>query len=167
MNDDSGNIKVSDGMVVDLDYTLKVDNEVVDTSEGRQPIKFIQGQGYIIEGLEKELYGMKAGEDKQVVIPPERGYGMVNEEAILDVPKDEFPEEIPLQKGTELKVETQEGETMDARITSVAPDSVRLDFNHPLAGKELHFSVKVNDIREATAEEIAHGHVHGQGGHSH
>jgi FKBP-type peptidyl-prolyl cis-trans isomerase SlyD len=167
MSDDSGNIKVSDGMVVDLDYTLKVDNEVVDTSEGRQPIKFIQGQGYIIEGLEKELYGMKAGEDKQVVIPPERGYGMVNEEAILDVPKDEFPEEIPLQQGTELKVETQEGETMDARITSVAPDSVRLDFNHPLAGKELHFSVKVNEIREATAEEIAHGHVHGQGGHSH
>ena len=167
MSNESGNIKVSDGMVVDLDYTLKVDNEVVDTSEGRQPIKFIQGQGYIIEGLEKELYGMKAGEDKQVVIPPERGYGTVNEEAILDVPKDEFPEEIPLQKGTELKVQTQEGETMDARITSVAPDSVRLDFNHPLAGKELHFSVKVNDIREATAEEIAHGHVHGQGGHSH
>lgn len=167
MSNESGNIKVSDGMVVDLDYTLRVDNEVVDTSEGRQPIKFIQGQGYIIEGLEKELYGMKAGEDKQVVIPPERGYGTVNEEAILDVPKDEFPEEIPLQKGTELKVQTQEGETMDARITSVAPDSVRLDFNHPLAGKELHFSVKVNDIREATAEEIAHGHVHGQGGHSH
>ena len=167
MSDDSGNIKVSDGMVVDLDYTLKVDNEVVDTSEGKQPIKFIQGQGYIIEGLEKELYGMAVGEDKQVVIPPERGYGMVNEEAILDVPKDEFPEEIPLQQGTELKVETQEGETMDARITSVAPDSVRLDFNHPLAGKELHFSVKVNEIREATAEEIAHGHVHGQGGHSH
>jgi FKBP-type peptidyl-prolyl cis-trans isomerase SlyD len=167
MSNESGNIKVSDGMVVDLDYTLRVDNEVVDTSEGRQPIKFIQGQGYIIDGLEKELYGMKAGEDKQVVIPPERGYGTVNEEAILDVPKDEFPEEIPLQKGTELKVQTQEGETMDARITSVAPDSVRLDFNHPLAGKELHFSVKVNDIREATAEEIAHGHVHGQGGHSH
>ena len=167
MSNESGNIKVSDGMVVDLDYTLRVDNEVVDTSEGRQPIRFIQGQGYIIEGLEKELYGMKAGEDKQVVIPPERGYGTVNEEAILDVPKDEFPEEIPLQKGTELKVQTQEGETMDARITSVAPDSVRLDFNHPLAGKELHFSVKVNDIREATAEEIAHGHVHGQGGHSH
>ena len=167
MSNESGNIKVSDGMVVGLDYTLRVDNEVVDTSEGRQPIKFIQGQGYIIDGLEKELYGMKAGEDKQVVIPPERGYGTVNEEAILDVPKDEFPEEIPLQKGTELKVQTQEGETMDARITSVAPDSVRLDFNHPLAGKELHFSVKVNDIREATAEEIAHGHVHGQGGHSH
>jgi FKBP-type peptidyl-prolyl cis-trans isomerase SlyD len=167
MSNESGNIKVSDGMVVDLDYTLRVDNEVVDTSEGRQPIKFIQGQGYIIDGLEKELYGMKAGEDKQVVIPPERGYGTVNEEAILDVPKDEFPEEIPLQKGTELKVQTQEGETMDARITSVAPDSVRLDFNHPLAGKELHFSVKVNEIREATAEEIAHGHVHGQGGHSH
>ncbi|HEY5575054.1 MAG TPA: peptidylprolyl isomerase [Anaerolineales bacterium] len=167
MSNESGNIKVSDGMVVDLDYTLRVDNEVVDTSEGRQPIKFIQGQGYIIDGLEKELYGMKAGEDKQVVIPPERGYGTVNEEAILDVPKDEFPEEIPLQKGTELKVQTQEGETMDARITSVAPDSVQLDFNHPLAGKELHFSVKVNDIREATAEEIAHGHVHGQGGHSH
>ena len=167
MSDDRGNIEVSDGMVVHLDYTLRVDNEVVDTSEGRQPIKFIQGQGYIIDGLEKELYGMKAGEDKQVVIPPERGYGTVNEEAILDVPKDEFPEEIPLQKGTELKVQTQEGETMDARITSVAPDSVRLDFNHPLAGKELHFSVKVNDIREATAEEIAHGHVHGQGGHSH
>lgn len=167
MNDDSGNIKVSDGMVVDLDYTLKVDNEVVDTSEGREPIKFIQGRGYIIEGLEKELYGMKAGEDKQVVLPPERGYGTFNEEAIVDVPKDEFPEEIPLQNGTELKVQTQEGETMDARIASVGSDSVQLDFNHPLAGKELHFSVKVNNIREATAEEIAHGHVHGKGGHSH
>ncbi len=167
MNNEKEKMEVSDGVVVDLDYTLKVDDEVVDSSEGGQPIKFIQGQGHIIEGLEKELYGMKLGEDKEVVVPPEKGYGTVNEEAIIDVPKEEFPEEIPLKPGTELKVQNKQGETMDARIASVESNSVRLDFNHPLAGKDLHFKVKVSDLREATQEEMEHGHVHDQGGHSH
>lgn len=167
MSNEKDNLEISDGMVVDLNYTLKVDARVIDTSESGEPIKFIQGQGHIIEGLEKELYGMKIGDDKDVVVSPENGYGNVKEEAIIDVPKEEFPEEIPLKPGTELKVQNQAGETMNARITSVEQDSVRLDFNHPLAGKELHFKVSVNDLREATEEEKQHGHVHGEGGHSH
>lgn len=167
MSNEKEKLKISDGMVVDLNYTLKVDEQVVDSSEGGEPIKFIQGEGHIIEGLEKELYGMKIGDDKDVVVSPEDGYGDLNTEAIVDVPKEEFPEEIPLKPGTELKVQNQSGETMNARIAAVEQDSVRLDFNHPLAGKELHFQVTVNDLREATEEEKEHGHIHGEGGHNH
>ena len=167
MSDQNENMEVKDGIVVDMDYTLKVDDEVVDSSKGRQPIKFIQGQGYIIEGLEKELYGMKVGDDRDVVVPAEKGYGKIKQEAIVDVPKDDFPEEIPLKPGTDLKVQNQDGETMQARIIAVEADSVRLDFNHPLAGKELHFNVTVNDLREATEEEMEHGHVHEGDGHGH
>lgn len=167
MSNEKEKLEITDGMVVDLNYTLKVDKQVVDSSEGAEPIKFIQGEGHIIEGLEKELYGMKIGDDKNVVVSPENGYGNLKEEAIIDVPKDEFPEEIPLKPGTELKVQNQAGETMNARIAAVQQDSVRLDFNHPLAGKELHFQVSVNDLREATEEEKEHGHVHGEDGHNH
>jgi FKBP-type peptidyl-prolyl cis-trans isomerase SlyD len=111
------------------------------------------------------MTGMSLGDSKDVVVAASDGYGEEDENAFMDVPRDQFPEEIPIKVGTELQVKNQAGQPMFARIDQVGEKSVRLDFNHPLAGKELHFSVKVVGLREATAEEKDHGHVHGAGHH--
>lgn len=156
---------VDDGQVVTLSYTLSVDGEVVDTSEGNEPIQFIQGQGEILPGLEDELYGMSVGESKNVVLEAPDGYGEIDSEAFSDVPRTEFPVNIPLEPGVELQLKSKEGEVFEAMIDSVNDKTVRLNFNHPLAGKELHFSVKIIELREATAEEMDHGHAHTEQGH--
>ncbi|HTX90888.1 MAG TPA: peptidylprolyl isomerase [Anaerolineales bacterium] len=152
--------KVTDGQVISMDYTLKVDGETVDSSEGQEPIEFIQGTGNIIPGLERELYGMAVGDSKDVVVSAEDGYGKVDDEAYMDVPRNQFPADIPMEVGTQLELHDREGHPMHARIEQVGEESVRLDFNHPLAGKELHFAVKIAGLRAATAEELDHGHVH-------
>lgn len=159
--------KIEENSVVTLDYTLKVDGGVIDTSEGNEPIEFIQGQGQIIPGLENELYGMAIGDSKDVVISPSQGYGEVDSEAFADIPKEEFPANIPLEEGVALQLRDQEGNVLEAHIVEVGEKTVRLNFNHPLAGKELHFSVKVVGVREATNEELSHGHVHQPGGEQH
>jgi FKBP-type peptidyl-prolyl cis-trans isomerase SlyD len=145
-----------------LVYTLTVDGEIVDTSEGGQPIQFIQGTHHIIQGLENELYGMAVGEKKDVVVQPKDGYGEVDQDNFVEVPREQFPPQIPLQPGVELELTDQDGELIDACIDAVGSDMVRLDFNHSLAGKELHFSVPVIDLRLASDEEMEHGHVHGE-----
>lgn len=137
-----------------------IDGEIVETSEGHEPLQFIQGQGQIVSGLERELYGMSAGEGKDVVVTAADGYGEEDPDAVADVPRSEFPPEIPLNPGVKLQLTDQEGEELQAYITSVGKETVRLNFNHPLAGKDLNFSVKVIDLREATNEELDHGHVH-------
>jgi len=151
---------VKEDTIVSLDYTLKVDGEVVDTSEGNEPIQFIQGRGQIIPGLESELNGMAVGDSKEVVVPPSRGYGDVDEKAFANIPRKEFPSNIPLEKDIKLQLRDDEGNILDAYIVNVKEKSVRLNFNHPLAGKDLHFDVTVVDLREATEEELDHGHVH-------
>ena len=162
----SEELKVKDGHVVSMEYTLKVDGEVADTSKGREPLKFVQGAGNIIPGLEREMTGMAVGDSKDVVVAAADAYGEEDEKAFMDVPRDQFPEEIPMKVGTELQVQNQAGQPMYARIDVVGDKSVRLDFNHPLAGKDLHFSVKVVGLREASNEEKEHGHVH-KPGHNH
>ena len=159
MNTTNKALQISDGTVVTLHYTLKVDEEIMDTSEGREPIQFIQGKEQIIPGLEAELYGMSSGESKKVVVEPQKGYGEVQPEAGLDVPAEEFPEEIPLEPGTELQLRNQNGKIINARIDSVEKDSIHLDFNHPLAGKDLHFDVEVVDVRDASADELSTGNL--------
>ena len=156
---------ITDDVVVSLAYTLTVDNEVVDTSEGSEPIEFIQGRQHIIPGLERELYGLAVGGSKAVVIQPADAYGLLDPEAFMDVPRGEFPPQIPLELGVLLQMKDQEGNPMQAHITQVNEKTVRLDFNHPLAGKELHFSVQVVGLRTATAEELEHDHVHGDDHH--
>ncbi len=159
-------LKVNDGHVVSLDYTLHVDGKVVDSSDGGEPLQFIQGMGHIIPGLENELYDMKVGENKLVVVPAKNGYGEVDTEAFMDVPCDAFPADVPLEIGTELELRDQSGHPMLARIDSISEDNIRLNMNHPLAGKELHFDVKIAGLRPATEEEVSHGHVH-EHDHSH
>ena len=158
-------LKVQDGHVVSMDYTLQVDGEVLDTSSGHEPLEFLQGAGNIIPGLEQELYGMAIGESKKVIVQPDEGYGTIDPEAFVEVPKEQFPPTIPLETGIEIQVTNQNGQPMSARIDSVSDDTVKLDFNHPLAGKELHFDVKVISLRDATDEENEHGHVHGNEHH--
>jgi len=159
-------LEVQDGQVVSMDYTLTVDGEIVDTSENHEPIQFVQGTGNIIPGLERELYGMTIGDSKEVSVSAADGYGEVSDEAYVEVPRTQFPAHIPLEPGTALQVEDQSGQPLFARIDSVGGETVRLDFNHPLAGKQLHFAVKIAALRDATAEELDHGHVHEEG-HEH
>jgi FKBP-type peptidyl-prolyl cis-trans isomerase SlyD len=162
----SKSLKIADDQVVSMEYSLTVDGLVVDTSENHEPIEFIQGHGNIIPGLERELYGMTVGESKEVTISPADGYGEVDEEAYVEVPRAQFPADIPLEPGVTLNVEDQSGQPMLARIDKVSEETIRLDFNHPLAGKYLFFKVKIAGLRSATAEELDHGHVHGEG-HEH
>lgn len=152
--------EVADDVVVSIDYTLTVDGEVVDSTEGDEPLQFLQGHQNIIPGLERELTGMKIGDNKQVVVPAPEAYGEIDPDNIVDIPRTEFPPEIPLEAGTELEVKNADGEVLSATIAQVSNDSVKLDFNHPLAGKELTFDVTIADLRDPTEEELAHGHVH-------
>jgi FKBP-type peptidyl-prolyl cis-trans isomerase SlyD len=156
-------MKVQDGQIVTMEYTLWVDGEVVDSSEDAEPIEFLQGAGNIIPGLESELYGMAIGDSKDVVVASQDGYGDVDEDAYAEVPRTQFPSNIPLEPGIELQVQDESGHAMSARIDFVEDDIVRLDFNHPLAGKELRFVVKIAGIRQPTEEELEHGHAHGDG----
>ena len=163
MNDLNKPSAVADDVVVSIDYSLTVDGEIIDASEENEPLEFIQGHQNIIPGLENQMYGMKVGESKEVTVSPKDGYGNVDPEAIIDVPREEFPKDFELKPGLELQLQSQDGELLNAVIVSVAKEKVRLDLNHPLAGKELFFRVTVTDLREATEEELDHGHVHGDG----
>ncbi len=153
--------KVEDGQVVSLEYSLTVDGELMDSSAGHGPLEFLQGVGNIIPGLENELYGMAIGESKKVIVSAAEGYGELDPDAYSDVPRADFPDHIPAEVGTELQVQDEDGQPLYARIDLVTDDLIRLDFNHPLAGKELNFEVKVVGLRTATAEEMEHGHAHG------
>jgi FKBP-type peptidyl-prolyl cis-trans isomerase SlyD len=157
---------VQKDVVVSMEYTLQVDGEEIDSSKGQDPLQFLVGYGNIISGLEREMMGMKVGDSKDVVIQPEDAYGEYDDEAFMDVPRDQFPQDMPVEEGLELSVRDDEGQSRYARIDTVEGDTVTLNFNHPLAGDELHFNVKVLNLREPTQEELEHGHVH-DGGHHH
>ena len=151
---------IQDNLVVTLDYSLIVEDELLESTEDGEPIQFIQGMGQIIPGLENALYGLKIGDQKQVVILPEEGYGEYDPESIQEAKKDEFSEEVPLDIGTFLDLEDDEGDILSAQIIEADEHTVTLDFNHPLAGKTLTFEITVTDIRPASEEELDHEHVH-------
>ena len=151
---------VTNDLVVAIDYTLRVDDEIIDQSVAGEPLAYLQGHQNIIVGLEREMLGMKIGESKEVEIEPKDGYGEADPEALMEIPKNQFPDHIPVEIGTELQVENEQGEPVYARIDAVENNVVTLNFNHPLAGKKLHFSVKVVELREPSEEELAHGHVY-------
>jgi FKBP-type peptidyl-prolyl cis-trans isomerase SlyD len=156
--------KVEKDLVVSMEYKLTVEGEVVDSSTEDGPIEFIQGRGNIIPGLEKELYDMNIGDSKKVKVVAKEAYGEYDPEAVEEVPLEDFPTDIPMEVGVELAVEDEEGEAMSAVIVEIGKDTVTLDFNHPLAGKDLDFDIKIAAIRAATEEELKHGHIHGDEG---
>jgi FKBP-type peptidyl-prolyl cis-trans isomerase SlyD len=111
------------------------------------------------------MEGMQVGDSKEVSVPAEQAYGDVDPGAIVEVSKTDFPPNVPIEVGTPLQVRNMDGQILDARISDVQGDKVKLDFNHPLAGKDLKFNVTVVGLRNATQEELEHGHVHGEGDH--
>ncbi len=151
---------VQDNYAVGLEYTLVIDGEVYEQTEENQFLYFIQGGEQIIPGLESQIYGMKLGESREIMVSPEQGYGEYDEEAVGCVPRSELPGDIPVEKGAYLQMRDKDGEVLDAYIEDYDGENLSLNFNHPLAGKELFFLVKVADLRPATEEEIEHGHVH-------
>ncbi len=159
-------LTVQNEIVVTMEYTLKVNGAVIDTSGDTGPIQFIQGTEQILPALEKELYGLKVGDTRQVLLKAIDGYGELDPDAYSDIARSEFPPEVPLKPGTELELKDQDGHNHYAVIQAVDDHNVKLNFNHPLAGKNLDFSVRIVALRTATPEEIEHGHVHEGGNHN-
>lgn len=153
-------IKVVDDVVVSMDYTVTVNGEVVDSSKGRKPLEFIQGRGNIIRGLERELYDMSKGESKQISVAPKDGYGEENPEAYIDIPRDQFPEDIQIKKGERIPLQDENGRKFIGVIDEIQDDIVHLNLNHPMAGKQLDFMITIVDLRLATKTELEHGHLH-------
>lgn len=150
------NLTVADGVVVDLDFTLRLDDErIVATSEGQERLVFLQGHSQIMPALQQALIGMSVGDEKDVVVAPADGYGERNPDAIELVSRDTFPTEMTLTQGMGLKMRDQTGQIFKAYVADIRPDGVLLDFNHRLAGETLHFHVKIAALRPATPEELA------------
>ena len=152
----------NENCVVGIEYEVKEagTTEVVDTNKGAEPLEFIIGKGQIIPGLEKALVGMNEGESGDIMVPAAEAYGEVNEEAKQTLPKEQF-EGVDLKEGMTLYGQGENGETVQVTVTSFDDKNVNVDFNHPLAGKDLMFSVTVLSAREATEDEAATGQVGG------
>jgi FKBP-type peptidyl-prolyl cis-trans isomerase SlyD len=160
-------MKVTDKKVVRLDYTLKnAAGEVIDTSDGAEPLTYLHGFNQIVPGLERELVGMEAGQAKDVVVQPEEGYGMPDPQGVFGVPRTAFPPDAKVAVGDSFIGEDDEGQALPVRVVELRDDIIIVDANHPLAGETLFFHVDVREVREATDDELAHGHSHG-GGHAH
>ncbi len=159
---------VADDVVVSLAYALLLsDGEAIERTEEEDALQFIQGHGQIIPGLEDALYGMVVGEEKAVIVEPTEAYGEYDEDNMQVMPRSSFPPDLDLEIGTGLRLRDRDSdEVYTVYVAEVNGDDVVLDFNHPLAGETLHFQVKVTGLRPATAEELAHGHVH-EAGHVH
>jgi len=160
-------MKISKQKVVSFDYTL-TDNsgEVIDSSAGHEPLAYIHGSGFLIPGLENEMEGKKAGDAFQVTVQPEEAYGVRDDSLVKEVERDMFGDVEQLAAGMQFQAETEDGIEV-VTVTAVNEDTVVVDGNHPLADVTLNFDIKVVDVRDATAEELDHGHVHGAGGHHH
>ena len=153
--------------VVHIHYTLTSnDGDVLDSSRDDSPLAYIHGMGNIIPGLERSLHGRGVGDRFNVTIEPEEAYGPVLEERIQAVPRNAFEGVDDIVPGMRFQADTNEGPVL-VTVVEVNGDEVILDGNHPMAGMTLNFDVEVTGIRDATHEELDHGHVHGEGGHHH
>lgn len=161
-------MKIGKGCVVRMNYTLRDESGVtIESSEGREPLTYLHGLGHLIPGLEKTLDGSQAGLKTTVTVRPQDAYGEKDPQAVIRAERSDFPEGLTLEPGVEVQAETPDG-PITFIVMSLEGADVVLDANHPLAGKTLTFDVEVLEVREATADELAHGHVHGPGGaHGH
>ncbi|MDP9082497.1 MAG: peptidylprolyl isomerase [Pseudomonadota bacterium] len=160
-------MKITADRVVLIHYTLKDDRgAVVDSSAGGEPLAYIQGHGNLVAGLEKALEGRKDGDKVVVCVAPAEGYGVHDAALIQRIPKRSLQGSGEIKKGAQFQGQTPEGMRVFT-VTAVVGDMVTLDGNHPLADKTLNFDVEIVSVREATTEELEHGHVHGAGGHHH
>ncbi|HOK61779.1 MAG: peptidylprolyl isomerase [Tenuifilum sp.] len=164
-------MNVSKNKVVSISYELKVDGDLIDAAQADNPLVFLYGHGQLLPLFEDNIKDLAEGDSFEFMIPSKDGYGEVNDQAIVELPKEIFVIDGELQEdllviGNRLPMRDSEGNALDGTVVEVTDNSVVMDFNHPLAGKDLYFTGKVENIREATAEEISHGHVHGMG-HDH
>ena len=160
-------MQIAKNKVVLIDYTLtNPQGEVLDRSQAGQPLAYLHGAGGIIPGLEKALDGKGAGDAVTAIIPPEEAYGIKREELVQAVPKTAFQGVPNVEPGMQVQANTPQGPRV-VTVVDVSADTVTVDANHALAGQTLHFDVKVVEVRDASAEELSHGHVHGPGGHHH
>lgn len=170
---------IDDKMVVSVNYRLTVSSdgstqeELVEETNAEQPFVFLFGVGGLLEEFENNLRGLKSGDTFDFIIKSENGYGVNNDENIVHIPMAAFiaeGEELDsdmVSPGNFLPMVDDRGNQMQGLVLAVNDDHIVMDFNHPLAGKDLHFQGSVNELRAASAEELAHGHVHGEGGHHH
>ncbi len=156
-------MQITKNKVAAIHYTLR-DNEgtVIDSSSGREPLHYLHGAGNLIPGMEEGLEGKTQGDKFDLRISPDKGYGEKDENLVQKVPRTAFGDQ-DVKNG--MRFSTNQGGVVT--VTEVGPESVTVDANHPLAGVELNFDVEVVEVREATDEELSHGHVHGPGGHNH
>jgi len=160
-------MQIAQNSVVSFHYTLTDDQgQVLDSSEGREPLVYLQGVGQIVPGLEKAMEGRQVGDQFKVDVVPEEGYGVHHAELVQEVPREAFQGVEDIQPGMQFQGRGPQG-VINVTVTKVDSDKVHIDGNHPLAGQTLHFDVEVTDVRQASEEELAHGHVHGEGGHHH
>jgi FKBP-type peptidyl-prolyl cis-trans isomerase SlyD len=154
-------MQITKNKVASIHYTLR-DNEgtVIDSSDGRDPLHYLHGAGNLIVGMEEGLEGRSKGEKLNLKISPEKGYGEKDENLVQQVPRAAFGGQ-DVKEG--MRFSTNQGGVVT--VTHVGLESITVDGNHPLAGVELNFDVEVMDVRNATSDELSHGHVHGPGGH--
>ena len=153
--------------VVSIHYQLTNNaGELLDASADDAPLTYLHGAGNIIPGLEKELVGKSAGAELTVTVAPEEAYGLRHDHLVQQVPREAFPDPDQLEVGMRFNAESDQG-MLSVVLTEVGTDNVTVDANHPLAGETLHFAVRIEEVRAATEEELAHGHAHGPHGHHH
>ena len=156
-------MQITKDKVAQIHYTLKdSDGNIIDSSAGQEPLTYLHGGGNLIMGMEEGLEGKAKGDKFKLKISPEKGYGVRDAALIQKVPRASFGDQ-KIEKG--MQFQTNRGTVVT--VTETGLESITVDGNHPLAGKELHFDVEVMTIRNATEDEISHGHVHGAGGHHH
>jgi FKBP-type peptidyl-prolyl cis-trans isomerase SlyD len=159
---------IGQNKVVTMNYTLKDEQgNVIQTTDNKEPFRFMSGNKQILPKLEEEIDVMIIGSKKNVKIPAKEAYGEYTEQAIQQVKKANFPQDVELKVGMEFISNTPEGQQLPFVVKEIKNEEVTVDFNHPLAGMDLEFDVELVDVRDATLEEIQHSHAHGPDGHQH
>ena len=158
---------IAENKVVTLHYTLTDDEGAIIDKSDDGSFLYLHGASNIIPGLENALTGKAQGDEMKVIVSPKDGYGERDDARLEGVPREMFPADAQIEAGMQFHAEGPEGEMMTVTVAGVEGDTVTIDGNHPLAGVQLNFDVKVIEIRDASAEELEHGHVHGPDGHQH
>jgi FKBP-type peptidyl-prolyl cis-trans isomerase SlyD len=157
-------MKIQNNSVVSFHYSLTDDDGInIDSSEGKEPLDYLHGAGNIIPGLEKALEGKEVGDSLTVAVSAAEGYGEVQKELIQEVPREAFQGIDSIELGMQFEAQTGQGGSVPVTVIAVTDELVTVDGNHPLAGKKLNFDVTIEEIREASEEELAQGHIHGLG----
>ncbi|HIG66732.1 MAG TPA: peptidylprolyl isomerase [Porticoccaceae bacterium] len=159
---------IKNNSAVSFHYTLTDDDgQRLDSSAGKEPLAYLHGSGNIIPGLENALEGKNVGDSMVVAVTAAEGYGEVQPDLIQEVPRESFQGVDDIEVGMQFEAQTGNGDSVPVTVKTVTDEFVTVDGNHPLAGNNLNFDVSIESVRDATQEELNHGHVHGPGGHDH